>query len=468
MDSLSEEDLTCPVCYEIFKDPVFLSCGHNVCKECLQQFWKTKNTQQCPICRRRSSKDEPPGNLVLKNICESFSLKISQRTSSGSQESCSLHNEKLMLFCLEDKEPVCLVCRDSQKHANHTFRPISEIVSSYKRELSTVLQSLKEKLKYREEMKGEYDITCVHTKTQSLQTETLIKEEFKKLRQFLIDEEEATINALRKEEDQKSQMIKEKLEKMNMEISALSDIIKDTEERTKTNDILFVKNFKATIERAQVSPPLSEMASGTLINVADYLGNLAFKIWKKMQHLIQYTPVILDPNTAHPKLILSDDLSSLKKGIRIESPFPLYSERFNKYPCVLGSEGFISGSHWWDIEVHNHSDWIIGITTESNRRNTDFFINNVWCMWYRDDQYFLQSPEKPTIALTVQKKLQRVRVQLDWTRGKVSFCDPITNKCLCTLTTTFTEKVFPFFYNSHAASPLKILPIKVFVTTEQC
>ncbi len=132
MASLSEDDYICPVCCEIFKNPVVLSCSHSVCKECLQQFWRTKKTQECPVCRRRSSKDNPPVNLALRNLCESFLKERHERCSSGSEEICSLHREKLKLFCLEDKQPVCLVCLNSQKHVNHTFRPIDEVIPSYK------------------------------------------------------------------------------------------------------------------------------------------------------------------------------------------------------------------------------------------------------------------------------------------------------------------------------------------------
>ncbi|XP_050962620.1 E3 ubiquitin-protein ligase TRIM39 [Labeo rohita] len=145
MDSLSAEELSCPVCQEIFKAAVILSCSHSFCKECLQQFWRIKETQECPVCRRRSSKDHPPFNLALQNLCESFLKERNERRSSGSEEICSLHSEKLKLFCLEDKQPVCLVCRDSHEHINHTFRPISEIVSSYMEELNTALKSLQEK-----------------------------------------------------------------------------------------------------------------------------------------------------------------------------------------------------------------------------------------------------------------------------------------------------------------------------------
>ncbi|KAL0185213.1 hypothetical protein M9458_020910, partial [Cirrhinus mrigala] len=68
-----------------------------------------------------------------------------------------------------------------------------------------------------------------------------IKQQFEKLHQFLRDEEEATITALRKEEKQKRQMMKEKLEEMNRHISALSHTIKDTEKMMKANDVFFIK-----------------------------------------------------------------------------------------------------------------------------------------------------------------------------------------------------------------------------------
>ena len=114
MASLSEDDLSCPVCCEIFKDPVLLHCSHSVCKVCLQKFWETKGSRECPVCRRRSSIEHPPTNLALKNLCESFSQERSQRSSAESGNICSDHTETLRLFCLDDLQPVCLVCRDSK------------------------------------------------------------------------------------------------------------------------------------------------------------------------------------------------------------------------------------------------------------------------------------------------------------------------------------------------------------------
>uniref|UniRef100_A0A8C2KLX3 Uncharacterized protein n=1 Tax=Cyprinus carpio TaxID=7962 RepID=A0A8C2KLX3_CYPCA len=448
--TVSAEELSCPVCCEIFKDPVVLSCSHSFCKECLQQFWRIKKTQECPVCRRRSSRDDPPCNLALKNLSESFLKQRNESHSSGSEEICNLHSEKLKLFCLEDKQPVCLVCRDSQQHDNHKFRPISEAVSSYKEELNSALKSLQQKVKHNERMKGEFEETVQHIKSQAELTEHQIKQEFEKLHQFLREEEEATITALREEEEQKKQFMKEKLEEMNRHISALSHTIKDTEEMMRASDVCFLKEFPVSMERAQISSqPDPQMPSGALIHVPRYLGNLPFRVWKKMQGIVQNTPVILDPNTAEPRLVVSDDLTSVRNSAD-KQPVPDNPERIKHYFCVLGSEGFNSGTHCWDVEVKESGCWILGVTTASNWRKRGVFFNtDVWCVRYRWSF---------VCGFGVEQQLDYVRVNLDYDRGTVSFSDPVTNTHLHTFTTTFTDTVFPFFW-CHFSSSLKILAV---------
>uniref|UniRef100_A0A671RSI6 Nuclear factor 7, ovary-like n=1 Tax=Sinocyclocheilus anshuiensis TaxID=1608454 RepID=A0A671RSI6_9TELE len=440
--------LSWPVCCEIFKTPVVLSCSHSFCKECLQQFWRTKKAQECPVCRR-SSKHEPPVNLVLKNLCESFLKERNENCSSGSEEICSLHSEKLKLFCLEDKQPVCLMCRDSQQHDNHKFRAISEVVSSYKEELNTALKSLQEKLQHNETMKGEFEKTVQHIKSQAEHTEHQIKQQFEKLHQFLRDEEEATITALREEEEQKQQMMKEKLEEMNRHISALSHTIRDMEEMMRASDVCFLKEFPVSMERVQISSQLDpQMTSGALIHVPRYLGNLPFRVWKKMQDIVQKTPVILDPNTAHRDLALSDDLTSVR-NCRNKQPPPDNPERFDYYHCVLGSEGFNSGTHCWDVEVKQSKYWRLGVTTASNqRKGCDCFNADVWSVY--------QYGRSLRSGFRVEQYLEYVRVNLDYDRGTVSFSDPVNHTHLHTFTTTFTHTLFPFFYCS---SSLRILAI---------
>ncbi|XP_042570857.1 tripartite motif-containing protein 59-like [Cyprinus carpio] len=159
---VSAEELSCPVCCEIFKTPLLLSCSHSVCKECLHQFWRTKKTQECPVCRSRSSKPKPPVNLALQNLCESFLKERKESRSSGSKEICSLHSEKLKLFCLEDKQPVCVECVTSQQHISHAIRPINEAVPSNKEALYTSLMVFPKKII--ESIKGMFVNTGQHNK----------------------------------------------------------------------------------------------------------------------------------------------------------------------------------------------------------------------------------------------------------------------------------------------------------------
>ncbi|XP_042560050.1 zinc-binding protein A33-like [Clupea harengus] len=440
--SLPEEDFTCPVCFDIFKDPVILLCSHSFCKDCLQKFWREKKSKECPVCRRQSSLDEPPLNLSLRNVCESF-RKNSQRVSGGSEVLCSLHGERLKLFCLEDKQPICVVCQASRKHSGHQFLPIDEAKLYYKEQLNTVLKPLQEKLKEFEEVKKTCDQTASHIKVQAHQSEKQIKEEFEKLHQFLKDEEEAIIRALKEEEEQKSLIMKEKTEEMSKEMSTLSDTITAIEMQMVAEDIIFLQGV-----------------SGALIDVAKHLGNLRFRVWEKMKDIVQFTPVLLDPNTAEPSIIVSEDLTSFKLTCTRET-LPDNPERFGDSYCILGSEGFNSGSHYWDVEVGHSTAWSVGVTTESNQRKRGTISwGRVWRVGYG----FGWHNTGPRHIL--KQTLHTLRVHLDLDKGQLSFSDPLQNTHIHTFKHTFTEKVLPFFFSQW--SPLSILPLKPSVTIEQC
>ncbi|XP_062390852.1 E3 ubiquitin-protein ligase TRIM35-like [Sardina pilchardus] len=444
----SKEDLSCPVCCDFYKDPVLLTCTHSICKSCLKKFCETKGSRECPVCRRRNSRDEYPLNPVLKKLCE-----------SRREPFCSLHRKELELFCEDDTQLVCVLCRDSKLHTEHNFRPISEAALERRENLKVKLQPLQRKLDSFAQAKTACDETAQYIRVQAQHTEKQIKEEFEKLYRFLREEEATRIAALMEEEKQKSKMMKEKIENMNREISSLTDTIRAIEEEMGADDIPFLQNYKSTVERAQCTLQDPETVSGALIDVAKHLGNLEFKVWKRMQARVQYTPAILDPNTAHPLLLLSEDLTSVR--LSAEQKLPDNPERFDRNLCVLGCMGFSTGSHWWDVEVNECKSWELGVKTVSGQRKGHHsHTSGVWRLGHVNGEYKALSPSQPETLLTVQQKPKRVRVHLNWDgeQSQLSFSDPDNNTHLHTFKNYFTERVFPCFLSW---SPMKIIPMKV-------
>lgn len=130
--ALFEDYLQCPVCRDVFRDPVILMCSHSFCWLCLEQFWQHTESPTCPLCRTSSSVNHPPCNLALKNLCEAFVYESNQTASDGAEVLCTVHNKKLTHYCLEDKQPVCVECKTSKLHHKHCFKLLDEVAVDLK------------------------------------------------------------------------------------------------------------------------------------------------------------------------------------------------------------------------------------------------------------------------------------------------------------------------------------------------
>ncbi|XP_053181439.1 zinc-binding protein A33-like [Scomber japonicus] len=469
-DALFERFLSCHVCSETFRDPVSLSCSHSFCSSCLQTIWEQAKNKNCPICKRKSSKDDLLVNFTLKELADSFAGRQkagSSETEKGEKKGevvCSKHQEEPKLFCKDEQRAVCPVCEFSLHHG-HKVVPVEQAVSDLKDQLKSDLKPLQDKRNKYEEVEETYNEMIEHSKKQLLSTEKQIRAEFNKLHQFLKEEEASRLAALREEEEQKGETMSREMKRIQEQISSLSDSISAVEEDLQKHNVPFLSSYKSTQTRARAQSSLSDpqLVSGALIDEAKHLGNLSFRVWEKMKEKVHFSPVILDPNTASRWLYLSDDLTSVRKGDTYQQ-LPDNPERHTKYATVLGSEGFSSGKHSWEVEVGDHPDCTVGLVKESADRMGERLLSpesGIWCLVHRRGKYTNVVGE----TVTEKKSLQRIRVQLDYDRGEVSFYDPEDETHIYTHRDTFTEKLFPVFEIGRAGdaktTDIKICPTEI-------
>ncbi|KAF7207721.1 E3 ubiquitin-protein ligase TRIM35 [Nothobranchius furzeri] len=453
-----EEELSCPVCQDIYKDPVLLSCSHSFCRECLEKWWRLKDTRECPVCKTTSDRKQPTSNLVLKNTCEAFLLERERQTSAEVDPLCRRHSEKLKLFCLDHNELVCLICRDSDVHRNHRFRPSNEVSRDRKEELQKSLTPLQDKLGVFKRVREKYEETAEYLQVQVRHAEAEIQYEFKRMYHFLQKEEATRIAALKEEERSKRLMVKEKTDNLDTKISALADAIKATETEMTCNDVTFLQNYEAAVERVQSYSlhPDPQPIPGALINEAKHLGNLGFSVWRGMKGLVSHTPVVLDPNTAEAGLILSSNLTRVSRGEKWKVPDN--PERFECHGVVMASEGYVEGIHSWVVEVGDNTAWFVGVATETFQRKGRVNIRSgLWAVAFSKGNYSIISHQSPTIYHP-KRKLWTIRVQLDLEKGSLTFSDPITRTNIHSFSHSWTERLFPVFYTG-SEIPLQILPV---------
>uniref|UniRef100_A0A8C1BY70 Zinc-binding protein A33-like n=2 Tax=Cyprinus carpio TaxID=7962 RepID=A0A8C1BY70_CYPCA len=484
--SFSEEDLHCPVCFELFTNPVVLECSHSFCKTCIDSCWNGQFKRICPVCRTPCLSERPPASLVLRNIVESFrvgqrpSLERTEQSREESQERestqspeerCSVHRKRFFFFCEDDQEALCMVCQRSKRHKDHQIIPLEEAAQELKKKVRLSLRPLKEDLMTFQTQKEECLSTTRLIKEQTKLTRRLIKKDFEQLHHFLRLEEAARISMLEDEAEMKSEIIQEKLEDLSNKIVSFSHTIQNKETDLEREDIQFLQAYKSYTDSVPYNPQDSNvLVADSLIDVAKHLGNLKFKVWEKMLGQVQYSPIIMDPNTAAKWLKLSEDLTSVHYG-ELQSDIPDNPERFDLCVCVLGNETLGAGVYCWEVEVGNKTKWDLGVVMESVSHQGILNVNSecgFWALALREGGQYSAST-KPWTRLYVKRKPHRIRVCLNNNNKEISFYDPLDMTHIYTFSRLPTKKLIPFFSpcvsdKGRNTEPLRVVPVKVAVT----
>ncbi|XP_034359650.1 erythroid membrane-associated protein isoform X2 [Arvicanthis niloticus] len=166
--------------------------------------------------------------------------------------------------------------------------------------------------------------------------------------------------------------------------------------------------------------------------------------WRRAR--LHFVAVTLDPDTAHPKLILSEDRRCVRLGDR-KRPVPDNPERFDFVVSVLGSEYFTTGCHYWEVYVGEKTKWILGVCSESVSRKgkvTASPANGHWLVRQsRGNEY--EALTSPQTSFRLKQSPKCVGIFLDYEAGIISFYNVTDKSHIFTFTHSFSSPLRPFF-----------------------
>ncbi|XP_068585192.1 E3 ubiquitin-protein ligase TRIM21-like [Cebidichthys violaceus] len=389
---------------------------------------------------------------------------------------CMKHDKLLELFCKTDQMCVCMLCTVLD-HKNHDVVPLKKEYEGKKAELgkteSEIQQMIqKRRLKIQEiihsvEQNEEYADREV---ADGVQVFTALKESVERRMNELLD----TIKKKqRKTEKQAESFIKE----LEQEISELKKRSTEVKQLSRSEDHLHLLQSFRTLSTApptkdwtgvRVSPPSYEGTVRRAVNQLEETLSRQMKVFKAELKRVQKSSVdvTLDPDTANPWLILSNDGKQVKHG-DVKKNLPNNPERFNLLVIVLAKQSFSSGRFYYEVQVKEKTDWTLGVVRESINRKG--FIrqtpqNGYWTIWLRNENEY-RAHDDPPVHLSLTSQPEKVGVFVDYEEGLVSFHDIDTAALIYSFTgCCFTEKLYPYFgpclnAGGKNSAPLIISPV---------
>lgn len=174
----------------------------------------------------------------------------------------------------------------------------------------------------------------------------------------------------------------------------------------------------------------------------------------KSHFFLPTVDILLDPESANPDFIVSNNQKRVRVGKIIESkhdPRDGYrhcraSHKYDGWWCALGTQGFTKGRHYWEVGVDGKTDWRIGIAKESAPRRGFSQLNTSTGYWtLRMQVSGLKALTVPAVDIKIPEHLKKIGVYLDMEEGQLSFYDVVRRSHIYTFNDTFSEQVYPVF-----------------------
>ncbi|XP_075947744.1 E3 ubiquitin-protein ligase TRIM39-like [Anarhichas minor] len=495
----------CPMCKEGFNTRPDLRIN-TLFSEMVAQFrqsaqQKTSSSEQqeskpgevpCDVCTGTKLKALKSCLVCLASYCETHlephltmsGLKRHQLidpVENLEDRMCTKHDKPLELFCKTDQTCVCMLC-PVLDHKMHDVVPLKEEYEGKKVELKKTEAEIQQMIQKRrlkiQEIKHSVDLSeedADREKAEGVQVFTDLKESVeRRLNELIKTIEEKQKTTKKQAEDSIKELEQEisELMKRSTEVVQLS-LSEDHLHLLQSVQSSNIHHPPPTKDWTKVSVPPASYEVTVVRAVVQLEETLSKEIKKLVETELKRVQkfavdVTLDPDTAHPKLILSADGKQVHTG-KVLQCLPNNPERFSPSLCVLGTHNVSSEKLYFEVQVKRKSGWDLGVVRESITRKGLISLspeNGYWAICLRNGNEYM-APAGPAVSLSLKSQPQKVGVFVDYEEGLVSFYDVDAAALIYSFTgCSFNEKLFPYFCpgpndGGKNSAPLIISPVGV-------
>ncbi|XP_052003239.1 zinc-binding protein A33-like isoform X1 [Xyrauchen texanus] len=345
------------------------------------------------------------------------------------------------------------------------------LLCDQKEKLIQAIKKIKHEIDECHEAEKDTFVEALEVENRFEEIEREIQTEFRNLHRFLDEEEEMDLERLRKERDKRMKILKEREKKIAMQGRDLERAIETLNCKLREDDSpKLLKEIKELLKRCEVNficpaPVESDICS------SQFVGPIQYRIWKHMKTSLypNISALTFDPETAHPLLTLSADRTTVfieeDKEVPEENPAERNPKRFHYYYCVMGSEGFTHGCHYWEVEVKGKTSWRVGVARADVHRGemtSSSTLNGLWTLSLKNGLITACTHPKPT-QVRSSTHLIRIGIFLDCEKEEVSFHNAVTMMPLFSFYMgTVLVPLYPFYNPCDTDEGKNCAPLSIF------
>lgn len=429
---LTEEQLLCDVCLDVFSDPVTVPCGHTFCRACVERHWEDSVQHHCPTCKEafygrlelqanrvisdvilhfRGAQRSPQlakGGDVACDMCSEPKLKafksclaclasyceihlkphlsvyrlkqhqLTVPTEHLEQRMCPRHEKPLELFCKTDQTCVCMLC-PVHDHKSHDIGLLKEQYEKKTAELGRREEEIQEMIQERQRAILNIRHTIKLSKCAAQREMANGVQVFAALKRSLRRAEVELLGTIEERQKTAETQAKSFIQELEQEISELLIRQAEAEQLRATKDHLhFLQNLKT------LSPSTTKDWTAVSVNLPSHEGALRSTVDRLRQTLGEEMETLVIEAELNCVRQFSVDVnldpdtahSSLvlsEDGKRVHHGVGRRNlldnpKRFDPCCCVLARQAFSSGRFYFEVQVQGKSRWTVGVAKASVQR----------------------------------------------------------------------------------------------------